>query len=124
MSASNYLENAILNLISGNGTYTPTSLSLALYTSNPGETGSGAELVADSYQRKPITFGLSVSGVMANNAEVLFDQATTDWATVSYFGVIDTSGNLLFYGALTAPTTAQYGESIRFQIGTITVSLD
>lgn len=91
MSASNYLENAILNFISGNGTYTPTQLSLALYTSNPGEAGTGAELVADSYQRKPITFGAAVNGVMANNAEVLFDQATTDWATVSYFGVIDTS---------------------------------
>lgn len=124
MSASNYLENAILNLISSNGTYTPTSLSLALYTSNPGETGDGAELVADSYQRKPVSFGMAVNGVMVNNGEVLFDQATTDWATVAYFGVFDTLGNLLFYGALNTPITAQYGESIRFQVGTLTVSLD
>lgn len=123
MSASNYLENAILNLISGNGTYTPTSLSLALYTSSPGESNAGVELTADSYQRKPVTFGAAVNGIMSNNSEVLFDQATTDWDTVFYFGVLDTSDNLLFYGSL-VPVTALYGQSIRFQVGTIVISLD
>lgn len=124
MSASNYFENVILNLISSNGSYTPTTLSLGLYTTSPSEDGSGLELVADSYQRKAVTFGAAVSGTMTNNAEVLFDQATTNWPTVLYFGVLDTSDNLLFYGALSSPTTAEIGDSIRFQIGTLSVSLD
>jgi hypothetical protein len=124
MSASNYFENVILNVISNNGSYTPTTLSLGLYTSNPSEAGTGSELIADSYQRKVVTFGAAVGGTMTNNAEVLFDQATTDWPTAFYFGVLDTANNLLFYGALTSPTTAEIGESIRFQTGTISVSLD
>ena len=124
MSASNYFENVILNVISNNAAFTPTTLFLGLYTTSPSETGSGLELVADSYLRKVVTFGAATSGTMTNNAEVLFDQATTDWPTVFYFGVLDTSGNLLFYGALSSPTTAQVGDSIRFQIGTISVSLD
>lgn len=124
MSASNFFENVILNLISANGSFTSTDLFLALYTSNPGEDGTGLELIADSYQRKPVTFGAAVSGTMTNNAEVLFNQATTNWPTVSFFGVLDTSGNLLLYGNLASPITAKLGESIRFQIGTLSVALD
>ena len=126
MSASNYLENAVLNAISGNGTLVVGDIYLALFTSTPVNDAGGTELLAPSYQRKLISFGSALSGSMANNGEVLFDQATTDWGTITGFGLYDalTGGNLLFYGALTAPKLVEYGDSLRFQVGTLTISLD
>ena len=126
MSASNYLEDMVLNAISGNGSFVSGDIYIALFTSNPTDSISGIELSADSYQRKLVTFGAAFSGSMTNNAEVLFDQATTDWGTVTGFGLYDqfTNGNLLFYGSLSSPVVVNYGESLRFQSGTLTISLD
>lgn len=118
MSATNYLEGLLLNYIAG-----ISGLTVALYTSSPTDDSPGVELSADSYQRKPVTFGAASGGSITNNVEVLFDQATTDWGLVSFFGLFDSSGNLLVYGNL-SPVTINYGDSLRLKTGTITVSMD
>lgn len=126
MSASNYLENVVLNAISGNDALVIGDIYLALFTLNPTDAGGGSELSAPSYQRKVVSFGAAVSGSMTNDGEVLFDQATTDWGTVTSFGLYDSvmGGNLLFYGSLDAPKLVEYGDSLRFQVGSLTISLD
>jgi hypothetical protein len=126
MSASNYLENAVLNAISGNGALVIADIYLALFASSPTDAGGGSELSAASYQRKVVLFGAAVLGSMTNDGEVLFDQATTDWGTITAFGLYDavTNGNLLFYGSLDAPKLVEYGDSLRFQVGSLTISLD
>lgn len=55
---SNYLENALLNAVLRNTSYTsPSTVFVALYTSDPTDAGSGTEVSGGSYARKSVTFG-------------------------------------------------------------------
>ena len=62
-SASNYLENKLIDHSLGTTTFTkPTSVYLALYTVSPSDSSSGTEATGGSYVRKVITFSASSSG--------------------------------------------------------------
>ena len=63
---------------------------------------------------------------MANDGAVTFPAATASWGTVTHFGVFDASstGNLLYWGALTTSKTIGSGDTASFAVGTLTVSLD
>ena len=53
MSFSNYLENKILLHVFGATPYTaPATLYVALFTSDPGEGGTGTEVSGGSYARR------------------------------------------------------------------------
>jgi hypothetical protein len=123
---SNYLENALLNAVLRNTSYTsPSTVFVSLYTSDPTDAGSGTEVSGGSYARKAVTFGSPSNGVVTNNAAVEFDQATASWGTVGYIGLMDavTTGNLLFHTALTTSKTIESGDIFKIASGNLSVTL-
>lgn len=126
MSFSNYLENKVLLHVFGATAYTaPTTLYVALFTSNPGETGAGTEVSGGSYARQTITF--TVTGAQAaNTAAVEFPTASASWGTVTYAAIYDasTGGNMLDYGALTTSKTIASGDVLRIPASSYTIDLD
>ena len=128
MSAiSNYLENALLNATLRNTSYTsPATVYAALFTSDPTDAGTGTECTGTGYTRKAITFAAPSNGVTTNSAAACeFDQATGDWGTITHFGIYDalTTGNLLYYGALTNSKIISSGDVFKFATSSVSVTL-
>lgn len=133
MSAlSDYLENALLDHIFRNSTFTrPANIYVALYTAAPSDAGGGTEVSGGSYARQAIATGASSGwdassgGATANTATTTFPTATGNWGTITHVGLFDavTGGNLLFHGALAASKVISSGDIFRFNAGDIDVSL-
>jgi len=123
---SNYLENALVNAVLRNTSYTsPTTTYLALYTSDPTDADTGTEISGGSYARQAITFGAPSNGTSTNSAAVEFPQATADWGIISHVAIRDavTSGNLLFHTALDASKTINNGDVFKITTGNLSVQL-
>lgn len=123
---SNYLENAVINAVLRNTTYTsPATVYVGLFTSDPTDAGSGTEVSGGSYARVAVTFGAPSNGVSTNSAAVEFAQATGNWGTVSHIGIHDalTTGNLLFHTALDTSKTIETGDIFKIAIGSLSVTL-
>lgn len=126
MSFSNFLENKVLGHVFGATPYTaPATLYVGLFTSSPGETGSGTEVSGGSYARQTIAF--TVTGAQASNtAAVEFPTATASWGTITFAAIYDalSGGNLLAYGALTTSKTIDNGDVFRIPAGDFDINLD
>jgi len=123
---SNYLENALINAVLRNTSYTsPTTVYVALYTTDPTDADTGTEVSGNAYARQSVTFSSPSNGVTSNSAAVEFPQATGSWGTVAYIGLRDASsgGNLLFHTALDASKTIATGDVFRIAAGSLTVTL-
>jgi len=123
---SNYLENALINAVLRNTTYTsPATVYLGLYTTDPTDADTGTEVSGNAYARQSITFGAPSNGVTTNTAAIEFPQATGSWGTVAYVGIRDasTGGNLLFHTALDASKTIATGDVFRVAVGSLSVTL-
>lgn len=123
---SNYLENALINATLRNTSYTsPSTVYVALFTSDPTDAGSGTECSGSGYARQSATFGAPSNGVSSISADVEFPQATGAWVTITHFGIFDasSSGNLLYHGALTASKTIATGDVLKITSSNLTVTL-
>ena len=123
---SNYLEGALINATLRNTSYTsPSTVYLALYTSDPTDADTGTEVTGNAYARQSITFGAPSNGASTNTAAIEFPQATGSWGTVAYIGIRDasTSGNLLYHTALDASKAIATGDVFRVAIGSLSVTL-
>lgn len=127
MSAiSNYLENKLIDVTLRGLAYTaPATVHLALFTTDPTDAGTGAEVTGGAYARRPITFGVATNGAASNSADVLYAVATANWGTVTHVGVYDaaTAGNMLYYGILTNSKTIQTNDQLKVTAGDITITL-
>jgi hypothetical protein len=122
---SNYLENALINATLRNTAYTsPTTVYVALYTSDPTDADTGTEVSGTNYARQSVTFGSPSNGASTNSAAVEFPQAGSSWGTVAYIGIRDasTAGNLLFHTALDASKTIATGDVFRIATGSLSVT--
>ena len=128
MSFSNYLETELLDHVFTNSAYTaPSTLYLALFTSNPADDASGTEVSASgtAYARQTVTF--TVSGNTATtSAAVEFPTATASFGTVTHVAVYDasTAGNLIAYAALTSSKAIDTGDVFRVPAGDLDITLD
>jgi hypothetical protein len=125
MAKSYYLDNALLEAALRNISYSsPATVYVALYTSAPGPTGGGTEVSGGSYARTACAFGPAASGSLTNSGACTFPQASAGWGTITSFGIFDAaaSGNLLYYGNLTASKTINSGDQLTFAISGITVT--
>lgn len=123
---SNYLENALINAVLRNTSYTsPATVYLGLYTTDPTDADTGTEVSGNAYVRQSITFGAPSNGVTTNTAAIEFPQATGSWGTVAYVAIRDasTGGNLLFHTALDASKTIATGDVFRVAVGSLSVTL-
>ena len=123
---SNYLENALINGTIRGTTYTaPSTIYVALYTSDPTDANTGTEVTGGSYARTSVTFGAPSNGVSLSNADCTFPQASGSWGTVGWIGLMDasTSGNLLYHTPLDASKTIDTGDIFKIASGSLSVTL-
>lgn len=111
---SKYLKNALINATLRNVPYTPpVTTYVALYTSDPTEDDTGAEVTGGAYARQPITFTAPTTGSTNSTANVQFTQATANWGTITHVGIRDalTGGNLMYFAPLTTQRNILSGDS-------------
>lgn len=127
MSAiSNYLENALINGTLRASSYTaPTTVYVALFTSDPTDAGSGTECSGSAYVRQSAAFAAPSNGASTTSADIQFPQAGGSWGTITHFGIFDasSSGNMLYHGALTVSKTIDTGDVFKIAAGSLTVTL-
>jgi hypothetical protein len=123
---SNYLENALINVTLRATAYTaPTTIYVALYTSDPTDANTGTEVSGGSYARTSVTFAAPSNGVTTNSADVTFPTATASWGTVGWIGILDasTAGNLLYHTPLDTSKTINTGDIFKIASGNLSVTL-
>lgn len=132
-AASNYLENKVLDHVLRNTAYTqPGALYLGLFKNTSGNAATNLEagtltdeVSGGSYARKTVAFSAASSGSAATSATVTFDTASANWGTITHVAVLDasTSGNVLFWGAVTTSKTIETGDTFQVSSGNLTISL-
>lgn len=122
MSISNYGELKILDHLTGTSAWTaPSGTYVQLHTGDPGETG--ASNVATETTRKAASWSSAASGAIATSATLEWTNVSTT-ETYSHWSLWDasTSGNCLWYGALSASASVVAGDT--FQVTSLTLTLD
>ena len=129
-AATNYLENEVLDHILGEGARdftSPATLYIGLFTAvADGEAGSVTEVSGNAYARTAVNFNVASGGSSTNDGAVTFPTASGgNWGTITHAGVYDasSSGNLLFYGALTVNKTVTDGDTFQIADTQLTISL-
>lgn len=132
---SDYLENELLDHTLGK-TLTnwtpPANLYVALFTASTNLENntllSAAEVSGNAYARTAVTFGAAVAGVASNSGEVLFPQASGGaWGTITDVAIVDSAsgaGNILFHGLLDQSKVVSDGDTFKFNVGDLQVTLD
>jgi hypothetical protein len=130
---SDYLENAILaqTLIAGTETLNTTPQPyLALFTEDPTDAGNGSEAYWDNYVRVPAYFNPPSGGSTSNTAEIAFvpveGNETNVPTVITHIGIYDasTDGHLLYHSPLTNNKTLYNTDTLTFNVGSITISLN
>lgn len=124
-SASDYLENKLLDHALGTTTFTkPTTIYVGLYTVSPSDAAGGTEVTGGSYSRKTATFDAASGGSASNNANIDFTGMPA--CTVVAVGIFDSlsGGNLLFWSTLATSRTLTAGDAVRISTGALVVTLN
>lgn len=133
-SFSDYLENELLDHIFGVGAFSaPATVYIALCTADPTDAGTGSTITepsGGSYARVSVTnsgtnWDTASGGATANKTAFTFPTATASWGTITHFAIIDAAsgGNMLMHGALTASKAVGSGDTPKFNIGAIDITL-
>jgi hypothetical protein len=134
VSKTHYAEALVENaLLRGTNLTAPTGLTVGLFTTAATEsytagTPTGVEVSGGAYARQSIAFGAvaaQTSGTLdSNSGTITFPVATASWGVAVAIGIFDGSGNLIYYGTLTANLTVATGNQVVFAIGAITILED
>lgn len=143
MSASNYLEEQVLNHVFRTDTFSkPSTIALALLTTGPADTdtgtftsGTGVEVTnANNYARVSLTQADASwtdpdgVGQVANVSDISFNVTTGSWGTVTSVAIVTSAtydaGEVLFYGNLDTPATFLIGNQPYFSSGNIVITAD
>lgn len=129
LSKSNFWKQTVINAALRAANITaPTTVYIALYTSNPTAADTGTEVTGGGYARQSVAFSAPTLATeqakTSNTADINFPVATADWGTVTHIGLRSaaTGGNLLYHGAVTSPRTILANDRVRFLAGSIQVS--
>lgn len=135
---SDYLEGEVVDHVFRNtAIFTPpANVYVALFTADPGETGSFANEVADAngYARQAVGTsggwtGAAGASATDNGADIDFGTASGGaWGTVTHCALCDSAahatGNIYLYGALAVSKTVGDGDSFKFPTGDLDISFD
>lgn len=127
---SDYLEDAILNAVLRNVSYTsPTTVYVALFTTATSDAGGGTEVPnSNGYGRTAITFSApSPSGTITSSADCTFPQASGgNWGTITHFAIVDSAthggGNFLYHGAFSSSKTIDDGDTFKIPAGDMDIT--
>jgi hypothetical protein len=130
VSATNYLENEVLDHVLGKGTRdftSPANLFIGLFTAvSDGEAGTVTEVSGNGYARTAVTFNTASGGSATNDGDITFPAASGgSFGTITHIGVYDasTAGTLIFYGSLSASKTVDDGDIFQISDTNLTISL-
>ncbi len=125
---------AIANIGDGAGlpaAATVGSLFVALYTTDPTETGAaGSEATFGSYARQGVVrsaAGWTVAGALTDNAALItFPEATSGSETITHITIMTavTAGDPLFHADLNTSRLVNTGTTLEFAIGALTITED
>lgn len=124
MSLTNYGEAAALDALFTAQKY------IALLTAVTDEEAGTFTEVANSgaYARKAVTMAAASGGSKVSSADVVFDEATGNWGTVTHYAIVDSAtyggGNVIGIGALTASRNVTTGVTLTFSAGDIALTMD
>ena len=123
MSASDYLEVALLDAVTNSTAYDNAGgMFVKLHIGDPGEAGTSN--AAGETTRKQLTNAASVAGTFTSvNALTWTNVASTE--TISHVSVWDhvSAGNCLVSGALTASKAVTAGDTFDIAIGALTIAI-
>lgn len=133
-SFSNYAEDKVLDHITGKTSFTKPTAYIALCTADPTDGGTGANMseVANSnnYARVSTAGGdwdASSGGAVANAAAITFPEASGSWGTITHFAIVDSgshgAGNMLAHGSLSVSKSIVSGDTPKFNIGDLDITL-
>lgn len=133
------LQTAILDHVLNDGTYTPESFWIGLFTGTPTDDAGGGltEVTGTGYARvstaaadwsAAVANSTGTASSKTNTAVKTFAQAGGDWsagANITYFGLFNaaTVGTLRVFGALTTPKPVLNGDTASFAAGALVVKL-
>ncbi|MFA5436814.1 MAG: hypothetical protein WC372_12320 [Candidatus Neomarinimicrobiota bacterium] len=128
MTASNYLEAAILDHIFSEAVYSAPTWYVGLSVSDPGEDGSGLSEPTDSvYVRQAVGSTTRTDNAVVNDADIEFPTATASWGTINYFALFDgvtaSTANILGSAAVAVPKSVGIGDTVKFAAGALTVTM-
>lgn len=132
-SFSDFLENEVLDHITGKGAYTSPTVFIGLSSTTPAEDGSNVtEPSAGSYARvatNAADWNVAAAGATSNANAITFPQASADWLVganltdmVAYDAL--TVGNLLFNGTLAVAKPVLSGDTASIPAGDLDITLD
>lgn len=119
MYATNHFETAFLNTMRSIDLVAPSSLFIALYISNPGDTGQGTEISYSGYMRQPVSFTVPAFDAtlnaiaIKNDSEIPFPTSPDDAGTITHIGIMDslTGGNMWAYSEAREGMAANAGDA-------------
>lgn len=116
MALSTYAANKILDHLNGKAALAMPTAHIALFTSNPGVTGAGAETTYPGYARAATTTATwaAAAAAASDSAAQISFPAKTGGAdvTITHWAIFDAAaaGNLIQFGAFIAAKTYQTGD--------------
>lgn len=134
---SDYLENELLDhVLKGLSFTAPVTVALGLYTAATDDTGGGTEVPnTNGYARLEVegatgrTFSVAAAGTTDNDQEWAFAAASGgNWGTVGWLTIEDSitwgAGNFLFHGNVDTAKAVNDGDTAKFAVGDLNVTLD
>lgn len=142
-AASSYLEVKLLaHTLTATAFTQPSARYVAVFNNTSGnalanlQNGTITDEVSTSgsgYSRQIATFGTPTTTGTGNsavtsastNATITFPTATGDWGTITHIAIMDaaTSGNVLFFGAVSTAKQISTGDTFQITSGNLTVAL-
>ena len=135
---THYASNKVLDLIAGRANSVQlgsTSLFVGLSTTTPVAAGTNvtepsgngyARVLIGAYgQTATYKVGTAASGASTNTDIIFFPEATGAWGSCTYFLIYDavSGGNLIAFGALTAPISPVSGDVPIVRVGDLDITL-
>lgn len=128
-SKTDYLENKVIDHVTGKTAYTKPTAYVALFTAAPSDAGGGTEVSGSNYSRVTTAgadWNAAASGSTSNANALTFPTPSGSWGTVTHFALFDaaTTGNMLIWGSLTTSKTIGTGDTASFAAGALVYTED
>lgn len=122
MSIANYAENKLLDTLR-DVSFSVAEIWVQLHDADPGENCTSNVIAGED--RSAATFAEASNGTMSSDADVTWVNLAST-STISHISLWDaaSSGNALWYGALSQPKQVNAGDTFTISSGNLSLSLD
>lgn len=121
-AASTYLANKLLDHALGVNEFTmPSSVYVALNTSDPTAAGDDTEYSGGGYERYEASFDSAADAATSNSGTVTFSALGV--TTITHVSIWDNDNNMLFFGELNDPITTVLDDNLVFATGDLDLAM-